>query len=152
MTDIEDLANHPIGLATTSGDPAGEQGSVEGNSGGPAGKEVDSANAVPQILERAEFMPEFPGGQEALKRFLQKNLRMPENNLDYGTEVKVVARFVVGSDGKVRDIEITQAADQVFNQEVRRVILKMPDWKPGMQHNRKVAVYFNLPVNFVAEE
>jgi hypothetical protein len=36
--------------------------------------------------------------------------------------------------------------------EVRRVILKMPEWKPGMQHNRNVAVYFSLPVNFVAEE
>lgn len=80
-----------------------------------------------------------------------KNLRMPENNLEAGSGVKVTASFVVGSDGKVRDIEILQASDPAFDQEVKRVILKMPDWKPGIQHNHPVAVYFTLPVNFVAE-
>ena len=94
------------------------------------------------------MMPEFPGGTEALKRFLQKNLRMPENNLEQ-VPGKSNRPFCGWPDGRVRDVEITQAADEVFNTEVRRVILKMPDWKPGMQNHRNVAVYFNLPVNFV---
>ena len=74
---------------------------------------------------------------------------MPENNLEEGTHVKVIARFVVGSDGGVRDIEITLPSEPEFNAEVKRVIAKMPDWKPGAQNHRNVAVYFNLPVNFV---
>jgi protein TonB len=97
-------------------------------------------------------MPEFPGGIEALKRFLIRNLRMPDNNLEEGTEVKVIARFVVGADGRVRDIEIVLPAGAEFNAEVKRVISKMPDWKPGSQNHRNVAVYFNLPVNFVRPE
>src|SRR5882757_10343927 len=89
-----------------------------------------------KFLKRAEIMPEFPGGLEALKRFLMKNLRMPENNLEEGAQVQVIARFVVGLDGRVRDIEITRAADAEFNQEVKRVISKMPDWKPCSQNHR----------------
>jgi protein TonB len=105
-----------------------------------------------EVLESAQVMPEFPGGIEALKRFLLKNLRMPENDLDPGMQVHVIARFVVGADGKVRDVVIIQAAELVFNSEVKRVISKMPDWKPGSQNHRNVAVYFNLPVNFVTAE
>ena len=97
-------------------------------------------------------MPEYPGGIEALKRYLLKNLRMPDANAEPGTIVKVIARFVVGADGKVNNIEIVQAADNIYNEEVKRVISKMPDWKPGSQNHRNVAVYFNLPVNFVSAE
>ena len=81
-----------------------------------------------------------------------KNLRMPDNNLEAGTQIRVVARFVVGADGRVREIEITQTAEDAYNTEVKRVISKMPDWKPGMQNHRKVAVYFNLPVIFVSND
>jgi protein TonB len=105
-----------------------------------------------EVLRIAEVMPEFPGGIEALKRFLIRNLHMPENNLEEGEQVKVIARFVVGADGKVRDIEITLPAEAQFNTEVKRVIAKMPDWKPGSQNHRNVAVYYNLPVNFVRPE
>jgi periplasmic protein TonB len=81
-----------------------------------------------------------------------KNLRMPDNLPEEGTQVKVVARFVVGIDGKVSDIEITKEADAPFNNEVRRVIRKMPDWIPGSQNHHHVAVYFSLPVNFISSD
>jgi len=152
MTSVEDLGTHIIGLETISGQ--GHEDHQPGNRNGSltVAKAPDSTEGISEIFDRVEQMPEFPGGQEALKRFLQKNLRMPENNMEAGTQVKIYARFVVGKDGRVRDAEITQGSDEVFNKEVRRVILKMPDWKPGMQHNRNVAVYFSLPVNFVAAE
>jgi periplasmic protein TonB len=152
MATVEDLGKNVIGMQTLTGQSGGEQVQPEGNYTGAAGIKKDSVESIPEILDHPEIMPEFPGGEDALRRFLHKNLRMPDNNLENGTRVKVIARFVVGNDGRVRDIEITQAADEAFNREVKRVILKMPDWKPGMQHNRKVAVYFSLPVNFVNEE
>lgn len=152
MASVEDLGKNVIGMQTIPGGAGEEQIDPKANSSGASGIQKDSVESAPEILDHAEIMPEFPGGEQALKRFLQKNLRMPENNLEVGAEVKVVARFVVGSDGRVSGIEIIRAADEVFDREVRRVILKMPEWKPGMQHNRKVAVYFSLPVNFVNEE
>jgi periplasmic protein TonB len=149
---IEDLSQAAISVSPSSGEVEQGRPETNGQSGGSALVQKDSVDENSEIFDHPEVMPQFPGGEDALKRFLMKNLRMPDNSLETGSQVKVIARFVVGPDGKVRDIEITQAADEVFNREVKRVILKMPDWKPGMQHNRNVAVYFSLPVNFIAEE
>ena len=149
---IEDLKNADIGVKTLAGDP--ENGGTK-NSGSSSGTDVQITAPVEtkhEVLEIAEIMPEFPGGIEALKRYLVRNLCMPESSMEPGTTVHVIARFVVGEDGKVRDIEIIKEAEAVFNIEVKRVISKMPDWKPGSQNHRKVAVYFNLPVNFVNTE
>jgi periplasmic protein TonB len=150
MPTVQDLENHAIGLTNSDGKPDSGDQPPNGNSLNAGTSKTDEpVENTTEVLKWAEVMPEFPGGLEALKRFLMKNLRMPENNLEEGTQVQVIARFVVGSDGRVRDIEITRAADAEFNQEVKRVISKMPDWKPGSQNHRNVAVYFSLPVNFV---
>ncbi len=153
MATVEKLDMASIALTTTSGEGENEKKESDGNLvNGISVNNQQDAGKIPVILERADIMPEFPGGIEALKRFLLKNLRMPENSLQDGTEVHVVARFVVGADGRVGNIEITRAADEVFNKEVKRVIAKMPEWKPGSQNHRNVAVYFSLPVNFVSAE
>jgi periplasmic protein TonB len=149
---VEELKEAVIGAKTLAGglDNGGPQNNI--NSGGAdirAGSPVETKS---EVYKTAEVMPEFPGGIEALKRFLERNLRMPESSMEPGTAVHVIARFVVGEDGKVRDIEIIREADAVFNVEVKRVISKMPDWKPGSQNHRNVAVFFNLPVNFVIAE
>ncbi|HET7000845.1 MAG TPA: energy transducer TonB, partial [Puia sp.] len=153
MPTIEKIETSAIGLKTSAGSPDNGEPPVRGNTAGAATAQheepVEDRN---KVLEIAEIMPEFPGGTEALKRFLIRNLRMPENNLEEGAQVKVIARFVVGADGRVRDIEISLPADAEFNAEVKRVIGKMPDWKPGSQNHRNVAVYFYLPVNFVRPE
>jgi periplasmic protein TonB len=154
LATVEDLNKTAIGLTTTAGGPDNGQSSGNGNGNLTSGTtaSTDSTEGTEVIMERAELMPEFPGGTDALKRFLIKNLRMPDNNLESGTQIRVVARFVVGADGKVREVEIAQAAEDAYNIEVKRVISKMPDWKPGMQNHRKVAVYFNLPVIFVSND
>ena len=150
---VNELNNAIIGVKTLAGGPDNGEMPNNGNSQvATAAQTNESVESKPEIFDRAEVMPEFPGGIEALKRFLLRNLRMPETNLDPGSVVRVIARFVVGADGRVRDIEITLVADAVYNIEVRRVISKMPDWKPGSQNHRSVAVYFNLPVNFVGAE
>lgn len=149
---VEDLKSASIREETLAGGP--DNGGIK-NSGSSSGTDLKTAAPVEnkyEVLNIAEVMPEFPGGIEALKRYLARNLHMPESNQEPGTTVHVIARFIVGEDGKVRDIEIIKEADAVFNIEVKRVISKMPDWKPGSQNHRNVAVYFNLPVNFVSAE
>ena len=95
-------------------------------------------------------MPEFPGGVEGLKRYLLRNLREPEG-LQPGEKVVVLIRFVVDKDGSIDEATIVQSGGH-FDQEVLRVIKKMPRWKPGIQNNRFVAVYYTLPVTFVGFE
>jgi protein TonB len=101
-----------------------------------------------KILERAEYMPEFPGGQQALQRFLSRNLRMPKENLEPGTKVPLLVRFVVDKDGSITAVEFEKSGGKDFDNEVMRVMKKMPVWKPGMQNGKNVAVYFKLPVIF----
>jgi protein TonB len=150
---IDKLETSAIELTTIAGSPDNGEPPANGNAIGPTiSQNAGSSINENEVFKTAEVMPEFPGGSDALKRFLIRNLHMPENNLEEGAQVKVIARFIVGADGRVRDIEITVPADVEFNAEVKRVIEKMPDWKPGSQNHRNVAVYFNLPVNFIRPE
>ena len=101
----------------------------------------------PSILHVAEYMPEFPGGPEAMKRFLIRSLRFEFDNEEPGTRIEIRCRFVVDKEGKVTGIEIIKSAGKnEFDKEVVRVMNKMPQWKPGSQNGRNVAVYYTLPV------
>jgi periplasmic protein TonB len=98
--------------------------------------------------ETAEEMPSFPGGMEALKRFLQKNLTNPRD-LEDGEMVSVKIKFVVGYDGKLKGFTTVQDGGDEFNKEVVRVLKKMPEWVPGKTRGQNVSVYYVIPVKFV---
>ncbi|MBA4196065.1 MAG: hypothetical protein C0459_00795 [Chitinophaga sp.] len=102
-------------------------------------------------LIRAEFMPEFPGGKEAFLKFMQKNLRQPDD-LEEGQKINVIARFVVEPDGSIEGLDIIQQGREDLNKEVIRVLRKMPKWKPGMQNGRAVPVYFKVPITFMTAD
>ena len=102
-------------------------------------------------IEDPDFMPTFPGGMDALHRFLERNLQNPQD-LEQGETKSVHVRFVVGIDGKLRGFESEGEVDKVFYQEVVRVLKKMPVWTPGKAKGENVSVYYRIPVRFVAAE
>ena len=106
---------------------------------------------VPAILPFAEVQPEFPGGTEAWKNYLQRMLRVPDE-LGSGERKTVQVKFVVNFNGEVTDAVIVKSAGIMFDREVLRVIAKMPKWKPGKQNGKPVAVYFTQPVTFITSE
>ena len=106
----------------------------------------------PEILHIAQIQPEFPGGETALRRFLSKNLRVPEDKIDPGTRITVKARFVVDKEGKITGVEVLQSGGIDCDKEVMRVLNKMPKWKPGIQNGRNVAVYFHIPIIFQVDD
>lgn len=95
-----------------------------------------------------EQMPQFPGGDAELMKFIGGNLKYPPIAAENGIEGRVVIRFVVGKDGKVSDIQILRSLDPSCDKEAKRVVASMPTWVPGMQNGRKVPVYYTLPVLF----
>lgn len=99
----------------------------------------------------AEVMPSYPGGMQALRKFLEKYLRNPED-LEEGVNVKVRIRFIVGYDGNLKGFETVQDGGSPFNNEVIRVLKKMPQWIPGKTKGENVSVYYTIPVNFIATE
>ena len=104
-----------------------------------------------KILNKAQVMPEYPGGIEALKKFMLKNLRQPDD-LQAGEKIIVRASFVVNKQGKIEQEKIMANGREDLDKEVIRVINRMPLWKPGMQNGTTVSVYFNLPVTFLGAE
>lgn len=105
-----------------------------------------------KVLPVAEKMPEFPGGLDALRRFLGRNLRVPEDVLESGQRVRVPVRFVVGKDGQLSGVEFLATADEAFKKEIMRVVGKMPHWIPGSQGGKTVAVYCMIPIIFEVSE
>ncbi len=101
--------------------------------------------------EVAEVMPTYPGGMQALRKFLEKNLVNPQD-LEEGQNIKVRIRFIVGYDGNLKGFETVQDGGTAFNNEVIRVLKKMPQWIPGKTKGENVSVYYTIPVNFLASE
>jgi TonB family C-terminal domain len=102
-------------------------------------------------FEPVERAPEFPGGMKAWVNFLSKNLETP-SQLEAGEKKTVMIRFKVYTDGSITDFEIVQSAGSVYDNEVIRVLKKMPKWKPAIQNGHIVATSFTQPVTFVGVE
>jgi periplasmic protein TonB len=109
--------------------------------------------AVDNITPTAapDIMPEFPGGMEGLRKFLQRHLTNPRD-LEEDEKISVRVRFVVGYDGKIKSFEVTEDGGEAFNKEVIRVLKKMPDWTPGKTKGQNVSVYYTVPVKFIPQE
>jgi len=101
-----------------------------------------------KVYDFVEKMPQFPGGEEALLKFIYSNIEYPKIALEYQIEGMVAAQFIIGTNGKVRDIIILRSLEPSCDEEVIRVIKMLPDWEPGYQFNRAVPVKYVLPVKF----
>ncbi len=93
-------------------------------------------------------MPEFPGGEEELIRYLAQNIQYPKQALDGNTEGRVLIGFVVNKEGDIDDVKVLRSIGDGCDEEAVRVIHKMPKWKPGKNNGKLVNVFYNLPVTF----
>lgn len=107
----------------------------------------------PKIWNIPEVMPEFPGGEKGLFKFLNDKTNYPAAARKNGIRGVVYVQFVVRPDGTVdpENIEILRSVHPWLDEEAIRVIKKMPKWKPGKQSGRPVSVYYKLPFRFILE-
>lgn len=99
----------------------------------------------------AEVMPEFPGGEAALFRFLSNNIRYPAAARETGISGTVFLSFVVERNGSISNVEVLRGVGGGCSEEAVRVVKMMPSWNPGMQGGRYVRVKFTMPVKFVLQ-
>jgi Ca-activated chloride channel family protein len=95
-----------------------------------------------------ETMPEFPGGEKAMKKFIAENLVYPPLVKERGIKGKVYLTFIVKADGTISNINVLRGIGGGCNEEAVRVVKMMPRWKPGMQRAQPVAVQYNLVIEF----
>ena len=101
-----------------------------------------------EVFQVVENMPEFPGGNTELMKFLAKNIKYPAEAQQKGEQGRVMVQFVVGKDGKLSDIKIMRSISPTLDAEAIRVIKAMPTWKPGTQRGQAVAVKYTIPISF----
>ena len=113
---------------------------------------VESPADLDEIFVVVEDQPEFPGGNEAMMKFLAENIKYPAVARDNGTQGRVVCNFVVEKDGSISDVEVVRGVHSALDAEAIRVIQSMPKWTPGKQRGHTVRVRYTLPVVFKLQQ
>lgn len=96
-----------------------------------------------------EDMPEFPGGDEALKKYIADNIIYPEQAKKANIQGTVFMRYIVDENGNVSNVEVLRGVDPLLDNEAIRVVKSIPTWKPGMQSGKPIKVQMSVPVKFV---
>ena len=104
-----------------------------------------------KVWDVVEQMPQFPGGDMELMRFLSSNVKYPVIAQENKIEGKVIVRFIVNSKGQIENAEVIRGCDPLLDKEALRVIRLLPDWIPGKQKGVNVSVNYSLPVAFRLE-
>lgn len=94
-----------------------------------------------------EEMPQFPGGNEAMQKYITENLKYPKTAIK-GEQGRVIVSFVINKRGKVGDVKLIRSVSPELDAEAVRVIQDMPDWIPGKQRGKAVNVRFTIPIVF----
>jgi protein TonB len=100
------------------------------------------------VFSAVEINPEYPGGEAAFGKFLQKNIKYPSMAKENNIQGKVYITFVVERDGGLTDIKIVRDPGSGLGEEAVRVLKISPHWKPGIQNGKPVRVQYTVPVNF----
>ncbi|WPQ64882.1 TonB family protein [Chitinophaga sancti] len=149
----EDLKDKAVSTKTVEGDPNGIDPGLLEDSKGTGVVEAPPAPAKEEIFTFVEQPPTFPGGEEALAKFLSKNIHYPRVAQENAISGTVFVQFVVDSEGNIKDVKTVGAAKGGgLEEEAIRVVKIMPKWKAGKQNGRQVSVQFNLPIRFTLQE
>jgi protein TonB len=111
----------------------------------------DSQTAISiedSIYEDTMIEPHFPGGNEALFKWIQTNLVYPQISKVKGEEGVLYVKFTVDSIGKIKDIEIRKGIYESLDKEAIRLVSIMPDWIPGSVYGKPANISMTLPIRF----
>ena len=101
-----------------------------------------------KVYESAEVMPEFPGGEVELLKFVAKRIKYPTEAQRKGAQGRVIVKFVVETNGSISNIHVVKGIDPLLDAEAIRVCTTMPTWAPARQEGKAVRCYYTIPVTF----
>jgi len=135
----------------TSSDTGTSQGTNEADTaaqGGSAFEPSDAKGTSNTIVLDPEIWPEYPGGEEALSRYLSRNLNYTSEARREGISGQVFVSFIIDHKGQVTNVKIIRGLGFGLDEQVKRAIELMPKWKAGEHSGKNVAVQYNMPVRF----
>ena len=107
---------------------------------------ADTAKNV--VYDVTETMPQFPGGQEVLLKYLAANIKYPASAVKAKKQGRVIVTFIIQKDGSVAKARIAKSVDPELDAEALRIVKAMPNWTPGTQDGKPVNVKYTIPVVF----
>lgn len=101
-----------------------------------------------KVFTAVEQMPQFPGGDAELMKFLSKNIKYPTMAMENNIQGRVVVQFVVTKTGAIGEVKVVRSVDRDLDREAIRVCKSLPRFTPGKMNGQAVNVWYTLPVNF----
>ena len=102
----------------------------------------------PYNMAVVEQLPQFPGGNAAMYRWISEHIMYPTEAQENGIQGRVVVQFTIGKDGSISNVNVVRGKDPALDAEAIRVIKAMPRWSPGRNNGQPVNVYYSLPITF----
>ena len=127
------------------------KGKAAASSDQKADKAPKSETKYKEVFIVVESMPEFPGGKEALMKFIQTNIKYPAEAQKAKAYGSVIVTFVVNSNGKVERTKVVRSVYPALDAEALRLVNSMPDWQPARQRGVAVDVAYTLPIEFTLQ-
>jgi periplasmic protein TonB len=153
VASTDDLKDALIGTKKIMGDIAPPDIFVQppATAPGPGSQAAPPAEEEHPFVAHPSEMPEYPGGDAAWRAYLARHINVP-GDMEPGEKRSVLIRFLVAEDGSVTAFEVIRSAGATFDNEVLRVLRRMPKWKPARQNGHSVSTSFQQPVTFQAPE
>ena len=105
-----------------------------------------------KVYRSAEQMPQFPGGEAALMKYIQTHIQYPPTAAKNHVQGRVIVQFIVWKDGSVDEVKVVRSVDKDLDKEAIRVCKTLPKFTPGRQNGKNVPVWYTLPVTFKLPE
>ena len=99
-------------------------------------------------LTVVDVMPQYPGGDRELLKFIAQSMKYPTDAQEAGVQGRVICSFVVDKKGNIVEPKIIRGIDPSLDAEALRVIGMMPRWTPGRQDGKAVRVLYTVPITF----
>ncbi len=110
--------------------------------------DTEEEEETDEVFLIVEKMPEFPGGEAALRKFIAENVVYPPLAQENDIFGKVYIRFVVTKTGAVGEVQVVRSVDKLLDDEAIRVVGELPNFKPGKQRGKPVSVWYTVPIDF----
>ncbi len=113
---------------------------------------IDTTDTLKQdtepIFSIVEEPAQFPGGDEALLKFIRKKIKYPKQAIKNKISGTVYVQFIVEKDGSISDVTVIRGIGGGCDEEAVRVITKMPNWIPAKQKGIPVRSFYVIPITF----
>ena len=101
-----------------------------------------------QVFTAVEQMPQFPGGEAELMKYISNNIKYPTMAMENNIQGRVVVQFVVTKTGKIGEVKVVRSKDPDLDKEAVRVVKSLPNFIPGKMNGQAVNVWYTLPITF----